>query len=88
MHLLYGTHALGRPISAPPGVPADRVKALRDAFSATMKDPVFLAEAGKQDMPIDPWTGDQTEQVIAQFTSYPPAIYSRARTVLDAAEAK
>ena len=65
-----------------------RVKALRDAFSATMKDPVFLAEAGKQDMPIDPWTGDQTEQVIVQFTSYPPAIYSRARTVLEAAEAK
>jgi tripartite-type tricarboxylate transporter receptor subunit TctC len=88
MHLLYGTHALGRPISAPPGIPADRVKALRDAFNATMKDPLFLAEAGKQDMPIDPWTGDQTEQVIAQFTSYPAAIFSRARSVLEGAEAK
>jgi tripartite-type tricarboxylate transporter receptor subunit TctC len=88
MHLLYGTHALGRPISAPPGVPADRVKALRDAFNATMKDPVFLAEAGKQDMPIDPWTGDQTEQIIAQFTSYPSAIYTRARNVLETAEVK
>jgi tripartite-type tricarboxylate transporter receptor subunit TctC len=88
MHLLYGTHALGRPVSAPPGIPADRVKALRDAFNATMKDPAFLAEAGKQDMPIDPWSGDQTEQVIAQFTGYPPAIYGRARSVLEAAEAK
>jgi len=39
-------------------------------------------------MPIDPWTGDQTEQVIVRFTGYPPAIYSRARNVLDAAEAK
>jgi tripartite-type tricarboxylate transporter receptor subunit TctC len=88
MHLLYGTHALGRPISAPPGVSADRVKALRDAFNATMRDPMFLAEAGKQDMPIDPWTGDQTERVIVQFTSYPFAIYDRARRVLEAAEAK
>ena len=88
MHLLYGTHALGRPVSAPPGIPIERVKALRDAFNATMKDPLFLAEAGKQDMPIDPWTGDQTEQVITQFTSYPPAIYGRARNVLEAAEAK
>jgi tripartite-type tricarboxylate transporter receptor subunit TctC len=87
MHLIYGTHALGRPISAPPGIPADRVKALRDAFHATMKDPVFLAEAGKQNMPIDPWTGDQTERVIARFTSYPPAIFNRARNVLKA-EAK
>jgi tripartite-type tricarboxylate transporter receptor subunit TctC len=88
MHLIYGTHALGRPISAPPGIPANRVKALRDAFSATMKDPMFLAEASKQDMPIDPWTGDQTEQVIVRFTGYPPAIYSRARSVLEAGEAK
>jgi len=84
MHLIYGTHALGRPISAPPGIPAERVKALRDAFNATMKDPMFLAEAAKQDMPIDPWTGDQTERVIAQFAGYPSAIYSRARSVLEA----
>jgi hypothetical protein len=88
MHLIYGTHALGRPVSAPPGIPADRVKALRDAFSATMKDPVFLADAGKQDMPIDPLAGVQTEQVIVQFTNYPPAIYTRARNVLEGAEAK
>jgi tripartite-type tricarboxylate transporter receptor subunit TctC len=85
MHLIYGTHALGRPISAPPGIPADRVKALRDAFNATMKDPAFRAEAGKQNMPIAPWTGDQTEQVIAQFTGYPSAIYDRAKSVLKAA---
>jgi tripartite-type tricarboxylate transporter receptor subunit TctC len=88
MHMIYGTHALGRPVSAPPGIPADRVKALRAAFDATMKDPLFLAEAGKLDMPIDPWTGDQTEQVIARFTSYPQAIYNRARSVLEATEAK
>lgn len=87
MNLIYGTHALGRPISAPPGIPADRIRALRDAFNATMKDPLFLAEAGKQDMPIDPWTGDQTERVIRQFTSYPPAIYDRVRSILKA-EAK
>jgi tripartite-type tricarboxylate transporter receptor subunit TctC len=88
MNLIYGTHALGRPISAPPGIPVDRVRALRDAFNATMKDPMFIAETGKQDMPIDPWTGDQTERVIRQFTSYPPAIYDRVRSVLKAAEAK
>jgi tripartite-type tricarboxylate transporter receptor subunit TctC len=88
MHLIYGTHALGRPISAPPDIPADRAKALRDAFDATMKDPAFLAEAAKQDMPIDPWSGDQTAKVIRQFTSYPTAIYDRAKHILEAGESK
>jgi tripartite-type tricarboxylate transporter receptor subunit TctC len=35
----------GRPILAPPGVPPDRVNALRRAFDATMKDAAFLADA-------------------------------------------
>ena len=86
MHVLYGTHALGRPVSAPPGVPADRAKALRDAFNATMKDPEFLAEAGKARMPIAPLTGEQTEKFIAQFASYPSAVYDRATKMLEAGE--
>ena len=53
-----------------------------------MADPEFLAEARKQDMPIEPLTGEQTEKFIAQFANYPPAIYGRARNVLEAAEAK
>ena len=34
-----------RPFVTPPGIPADRLKALQDAFAATLKDPDFLAEA-------------------------------------------
>jgi tripartite-type tricarboxylate transporter receptor subunit TctC len=44
--------AIGRPYLAPPNVPADRVKALQDAFLATLKDPKFLAEAKKLKMEI------------------------------------
>ena len=86
MNVIYGTHALGRPISGPPGIPADRVEALRKAFNATMIDPEFLAEAAKQDMPIAPWTGEQTEKFIAQFAAYPPAVYARAMKILEAGE--
>jgi tripartite-type tricarboxylate transporter receptor subunit TctC len=86
MHLIYGTHILGRPISAPPGLPEDRVRALRDAFNATMKDEAFLAEAAKQHMPVAPWTGEQTEKVITQFANYPEAIYKRAIAILEAGE--
>ena len=86
MHVLYGTHALGRPISGPPGIPADRTEALRKAFNATMVDPDFLAEARKQDMPIAPLTGEQTEKFIAQFAKYPSAVYDRAMKILEAGE--
>ena len=48
---------LGRPIVAPPGVPADRMKILRDAFDKTLTDPAFLAEAEKRRLEIDPTNG-------------------------------
>ncbi len=48
---------VGRPFLAPPGVPADRVKALREAFIATAKDADFLADAKKQKHEIDLVTG-------------------------------
>jgi len=83
MDLIYGTHVIGRPISAPPQVPADRVRALRDAFSATMKDSQFLEDAAKQNVPIDPWTGDDTEKIIAKFAAYPDAIYARANKLME-----
>ena len=43
--------------SRAPGVPEDRVKALRDAFDATMKDPAFIAEAEKAQLELDPVSG-------------------------------
>ena len=44
-------------MAAPPGVPADRLAALRRAFDATMKDPAFIAEAEKLQLEIEPMTG-------------------------------
>lgn len=82
MDLIYGTHILGRPVSAPPGVPADRLKVLRAAFDATMKDPKFLAEAKKLRLSINPFTGVETEKMVAQFSSYPKNIVARATKAL------
>src|SRR5262249_26655144 len=45
---LYAGQGIGRPFVAPPDLPADRLKMLRDAFTATMKDPDFLADLTKQ----------------------------------------
>jgi tripartite-type tricarboxylate transporter receptor subunit TctC len=83
MHLIYGTHILGRPVSAPPGIPADRTKVLQGAFNAMVKDKAFLSDAEKLHLPINPWTAEQMTKVINQFASYPDAVYARAIKALD-----
>ena len=55
--LVFARQVLGRPFLAPPGVPADRVAALRKAFMDTMKDKAFLAEAKKAQLEITPVAG-------------------------------
>jgi tripartite-type tricarboxylate transporter receptor subunit TctC len=63
--------AIARPFAAPPGVPPDRVEILRRAFDATMKDPEFLAEAGKLNAEIDPLTGEQVQDIVTQVLATP-----------------
>ena len=53
---------LGRPIIAPPGVPADRLKILRDAFDQSVSDPAFLAEAERRRLEIDPSHWEEIER--------------------------
>jgi tripartite-type tricarboxylate transporter receptor subunit TctC len=83
--LLLGLARLefGRPFFVPPGVPAERVEALRRAFDATMKDPGFLAEADKLKLDIDPLTGEQVAELVAQVSRTPPDIAARVRTALE-----
>ena len=47
MELILIRQEAGRPFAAPPGTPADRVAALRQAFEETLEDPDFIAEAEK-----------------------------------------
>ena len=63
---------LGRPIAAPPGVPTDRVAALRKAFEETMSDPDLLKEAEKQKLEVSLVTGQQVESLIRNLMSTPP----------------
>ena len=54
---------MGRSVYAPPGTPADRVAALRDALVATVKDPAYIAEAKKLALDTDTWqTGEATDK--------------------------
>ena len=45
LKLIFSRQTLARPFAAPPGIPEERLRALRTAFDATMQDKEFLAEA-------------------------------------------
>ena len=76
---LYGSTAeVGRSVMAPPGVPADRLAALRKAFDAMLKDPDFLAEMRKRKMELDPLTGDEVQALIDRIFAISPGAATRA----------
>lgn len=81
--LYFGPNEMGRPYVGPPDVPTERVRALRRAFDATMKDPAYLAEAKSQMMDVDPMTGEAMEQLIKTFYASSPELLARLKSVLD-----
>jgi len=68
----------GRPMLAPPGVPPDRVNALRRAFDATMTDRAFLAEAKQRRLEVDPRTGEEIEAVLKSVAGLSQEIMAKA----------
>lgn len=84
-----GDVALGRSFLAPPGVPADRIAALRKAFDETMADPDFRAEAKKVNMSVRPLNAAELTDAASEILSTPPALIEKAKKAkLGASEAK
>ena len=73
---------LGRPISAPPGMPADRTKVLREAYAKAMKDPELLSEAEKRGWEVNPLTGEELESLAKEVIAQPPEVIERMKWVL------
>ena len=63
--------AIGWSVIAPPGVPPDRVAALREAFDQMVKDPKFLADAEVRHLGVVPSTGQEIEALIKHTLSIP-----------------
>jgi tripartite-type tricarboxylate transporter receptor subunit TctC len=73
---------LGRPVAGPPGIPADRVKALREALTATMKDAEFLTEANKAGLDIDPASVEEVDALLKRFAAFPPEVFRKAQEAI------
>ena len=74
---------MGRPFFAPPGVPAERVRALREAFAQTLKDPQFLADADKMGVEVQHVGGEQIQQLVERIYGSPPEVIARAKAVAE-----
>jgi hypothetical protein len=81
MHLIVSRQAIARPFAAPPNVPPERVKALRDAFDATMKDPDFVKEATRLALEVRPVTGAEVDRLIREVYTSPPDVIKRAAEI-------
>jgi tripartite-type tricarboxylate transporter receptor subunit TctC len=80
--VVLGPGAFGRPILATPGIPAERVKLLREAYANMLKDPEFVAEAKKRQWELAPVSGERLEALAKEVIHQPPDIVERMKKVM------
>jgi tripartite-type tricarboxylate transporter receptor subunit TctC len=83
VELVLSGSLLGRPFAIAPGVPDQRVKALRAAFNATMKDPAFLAEAAALNFEVAPISGEDLQKTVDHIVNTPKEVAARAKRFLE-----
>ena len=81
MRLILAPQAMARPFAAPPDVPEERAKALRDAFAAALKDPDLIAEAQKQKIDIGLMSAAQLQTLLDELYQAPKAITAEAAKI-------
>jgi len=74
--------ALGRPILSSPGIPAQRLNTLRQAYAKALTDPELLKAAAKRRWEINPLTGEELESLAKQVIVQPPQVVERMKWVL------
>ena len=82
LRLVFARQVMGRPFAAPPGVPPERVAALRQGFAETLKDPDFLADAKQAGLEINPVSGEAVQSLVADLYKIRPTIALEAGKLL------
>lgn len=81
MRMILAPQAMARPFTAPPGIPADRAKVLRDAFAAALKDPELLAEAQKLQINVELMPAADIQNLLNEMYEAPKDLASEAAKV-------
>jgi hypothetical protein len=82
MLVFEGETAIGQTVLTSPGVPDDRLAALRRAFDETMTDPDFMAEAKKAKLDVQPAPGAKVQDIVAKMTATPPDLVAKAQKAM------
>jgi len=82
LEYLYAGQDIGRPFVAPPDLPPERLKMLRDAFNATMKDPEFVAEVKRNKFDLEPEDGEHLAALIDKIYATPKTIIERVSNLI------
>lgn len=85
---VFARQAFGSPYAAPPGVPAERLATLRQAFDATMRDADFRIDARQLDIEIQPIDGVALHAMMAQLTTAPSALRERVSAIFAPRDAR
>ena len=81
-NVILAANEIGRPIIGTPGIPAERVKILRDAFSKAVKDRELLEEAKKKRLELDPVSGEELQSLATEIVAQPPEVVERLKKLL------
>jgi tripartite-type tricarboxylate transporter receptor subunit TctC len=81
--LIVSPNLFARPFAAPPGVPPDRLAALREAFDETVRDPDYLAEATARALHIELVTGSELETVLRRIYATPSDVVARVKAAVN-----
>ena len=82
-NVVLASGELGRPYLLPPGIPAERLKTLREAFMKLMVDPAFLADIKRRGLEVEPATGEELEKLAKEVMTQPPEVIERMQKLME-----
>jgi tripartite-type tricarboxylate transporter receptor subunit TctC len=82
LQFLYAGQGIGRPFVAPPDLPPERLKMMRDAFNATMKDAEFVADVKRSKLELEPEDGEHLAALIDKIYATPKPIIERVSRLI------
>lgn len=84
LDLISAGSLMGRSLAGSPGIPADRAKALREAFDNGIKDPEILAKAKSMKLDLEPASGIELEAIVKRVLSTPKPVVDLVKNAIEA----